>query len=190
MLTNKPACLIFCITLTAVLGWLDYLSGYDLGFFIFYFIPVSIAAWKSGSRWSAAMAVICAVTWGAVDTLSNHPYSNHLYMYWNAAIRLIAFLTFALALSKLHRLLREQRVLVKDLTLALDEVKQLKGFIPICASCKKIRNDKGYWEQIEKYISDRSDAEFTHGICPECIEKLYPKAWEEMVKEEASVEKS
>jgi len=56
----------------------------------------------------------------------------------------------------------------------LSEVKTLRGFLPICAHCKKIRDDKGYWNQIESYIRDRSDAEFSHGICPECAKKLYP----------------
>ena len=54
------------------------------------------------------------------------------------------------------------------------EIKRLRGMLPICSSCKKIRDDKGYWNQIEVYIRDHSDAEFTHGICPECIKKLYP----------------
>lgn len=54
------------------------------------------------------------------------------------------------------------------------EIKRLRGMLPICSSCKKIRDDKGYWNQIEVYIRDHSDAEFTHGLCPECIKKLYP----------------
>lgn len=56
-----------------------------------------------------------------------------------------------------------------------DEVKVLRGFLPICASCKKIRDDKGYWNQIESYIQDHSEAKFSHGICPECANKLYPE---------------
>jgi len=54
------------------------------------------------------------------------------------------------------------------------EIKILKGFLPICAACKKIRDDKGYWKQIESYIRDHSEAEFSHGICPDCAKKLYP----------------
>ncbi|MDA3797828.1 MAG: PAS domain-containing protein [Kiritimatiellae bacterium] len=54
------------------------------------------------------------------------------------------------------------------------EIKQLRGMIPICASCKKIRDDDGYWNQVETYIQNHSDAEFSHSICPECIKKLYP----------------
>jgi two-component system CheB/CheR fusion protein len=57
---------------------------------------------------------------------------------------------------------------------ALSKVKKLAGMLPICANCKKIRNDEGYWEQIEAYIRDHSEAEFSHGLCPECATKLYP----------------
>ncbi len=53
-------------------------------------------------------------------------------------------------------------------------MKYLEGILPICASCKKIRDEKDNWQQIEAYVRDRSDAEFSHGICPECAEKLYP----------------
>ena len=67
--------------------------------------------------------------------------------------------------------------LVLELQEALAKVKTLSGFLPICASCKKIRDDEGYWEQIEKYISEHSEAQFSHGICPECVEKLYPQLY-------------
>jgi len=68
----------------------------------------------------------------------------------------------------------EREKLILELKNALSSIKTLSGFLPICASCKKVRNDEGYWEQIENYIRDRSDAEFSHGICPECTKKLYP----------------
>ena len=67
----------------------------------------------------------------------------------------------------------EQRT--ADLQQALASVKKLSGFLPICASCKKIRDDKGYWNQIEEYIRDHSEVEFTHGVCPDCAQKLYPE---------------
>jgi len=66
----------------------------------------------------------------------------------------------------------------KRLEQALEEVKTLRGILPICASCKKIRDDKGYWNQVEKYLSDRTEAKFTHGICPECAKELYPDIFE------------
>ena len=74
-----------------------------------------------------------------------------------------------------RKLLEEEREkLIEELKNALDRVKQLSGLLPICASCKKIKDDKGYWRQIELYIRDHSEAEFTHGICPDCVKKLYP----------------
>jgi DNA-binding NarL/FixJ family response regulator len=62
----------------------------------------------------------------------------------------------------------------RELEKALSEIKTLKGLLPICAACKKVRDDQGYWEQIEVYVEARSEAEFSHSICPECAEKLYP----------------
>lgn len=56
---------------------------------------------------------------------------------------------------------------------ALSEIKSLRGILPICAGCKKIRDDKGYWEQVEVYVSQHTEAEFSHGICPECERKMY-----------------
>jgi hypothetical protein len=70
---------------------------------------------------------------------------------------------------------KEREKLIDELQNALLEVKKLSGMLPICASCKKIRDDKGYWTQIEAYIREHSDAEFSHGICPECMKKLYPE---------------
>lgn len=61
-----------------------------------------------------------------------------------------------------------------DLQRALKEVKVLRGLIPICASCKKIRNDEGFWQYLEEYLSEHSEAEFSHGICQSCVKKLYP----------------
>jgi len=69
----------------------------------------------------------------------------------------------------------EKDSLIVELKDALNEVKTLSGLLPICASCKKIRDDNGYWNQIESYIRDRSEAEFSHSICPECSKKLYPE---------------
>lgn len=68
----------------------------------------------------------------------------------------------------------EQKRLIKELQRAVASIKTLSGLIPICASCKKIRDDQGYWNQLEAYISEHSGAEFSHGICPDCAIKIYP----------------
>ena len=69
---------------------------------------------------------------------------------------------------------QDRERLITELQDALTKVRTLSGLLPICASCKKIRNDEGYWDQIESFISKHSHAEFSHSICPECARKLYP----------------
>jgi len=68
----------------------------------------------------------------------------------------------------------EREKMISELQKALAEVKTLSGLLPICASCKKIRDDSGYWNQIEEYIKAHSEAEFSHSLCPDCVKKLYP----------------
>lgn len=80
-----------------------------------------------------------------------------------------------LTLSLLQRQLEKKNA---ELQSALDEIKILQGIIPICSSCKKIRDDDGYWQQVETYISDHSEAQFSHGICDDCSHKLYPFLFE------------
>lgn len=64
--------------------------------------------------------------------------------------------------------------LIKDLREALDKIHTLRGLLPICSVCKKVRDDKGYWSQIESYVQSHSEAEFSHGICPDCAASMYP----------------
>ncbi len=75
---------------------------------------------------------------------------------------------------------REQ--LIADLQGALEEVKTLSGIVPICANCKKIRDDKGFWEQVDQYVSRHTDAKFSHSICPDCTKTLYPEQYEKIYK--------
>jgi hypothetical protein len=69
---------------------------------------------------------------------------------------------------------KEKQKLIHELQEAIDEVTQLQGILPICSHCKKVRDDTGYWEQVEKYVQDRSEATFSHSLCPDCIKPLYP----------------
>lgn len=83
---------------------------------------------------------------------------------------------------------QERERLIEELRHAVAEVRTLRGFLPICASCKKIRDDAGYWQQIERYVEAHSEATFSHGICPDCMTELYPgfDEWDETVKKSTS----
>jgi PAS domain S-box-containing protein len=91
--------------------------------------------------------------------------------------RLVAIEGIARDITDRKRAEEERERLIVELQEALAKVKTLSGMLPICASCKKIRDDQGYWQQVEEYIQKHSEAEFTHGICPDCVRKLYPELY-------------
>lgn len=85
--------------------------------------------------------------------------------------------------KKVRQQNQEKDELIARLQDALDNVKKLSGLLPICAYCKKIRNDDGYWKQIEGYIAEHSEAEFSHSICPDCVKRLYPNIIQDLAEE-------
>jgi response regulator RpfG family c-di-GMP phosphodiesterase len=64
---------------------------------------------------------------------------------------------------------------IEQLRQAVDQIKTLKGIVPICASCKNIRDDRGFWNRVENYVRDHTEAEFSHAVCPDCMKRLYPQ---------------
>ncbi|TAN43921.1 MAG: PAS domain S-box protein [Nitrospirae bacterium] len=98
--------------------------------------------------------------------------------------KIVQFVHIAKDITERKRLEQEREKLIHELKSAVDEVKTLSGLLPICSSCKKIRDDKGYWNQIEVYIRKHSEAEFTHSICPECAKKIYPEYYDRIFGEE------
>ncbi|MFA6033984.1 MAG: GAF domain-containing protein [Myxococcota bacterium] len=89
--------------------------------------------------------------------------------------RLSSFYAIAIRFTRSQH---EREVLIHELQEAIGKVKTLSGLLPICSSCKQIRDDKGYWHQVEVYVRNRTDAQFSHGICPDCMKKLYPDLFE------------
>jgi DNA-binding response OmpR family regulator len=83
---------------------------------------------------------------------------------------------------ELEHQIQEQRHLNSELQTALDNVKLLSGLLPICAECKKIRNDEGYWQRLEAYIETHSEVRFSHGLCPDCVKKLYQQLYQDNQK--------
>jgi DNA-binding NtrC family response regulator len=118
-------------------------------------------------------AIACMKT-GAVDYLVKPVEAN----------RLVSTISKTLEISALKaerkKLEEEKEKLILELKNALGKIKTLGGLLPICSSCKKIRDDRGYWNQIEEYISQHSEAEFSHGVCPDCAKKLYPQYYDKI----------
>jgi hypothetical protein len=160
------------IAAVVILGIADFITGYEASFSIFYLGPISALAWFVGRRAGLMIALISALVWLAADIVSGHIFTHPLIPFWNAGVRLGFFTIVVIILSNLRLAYDAQVRLASELRQALDNVKVLSGLIPICAWCKRVRDDKGYWQQVEAYITDHSEASFSHAVCPECRENL------------------
>ena len=175
------------VTALLLIGLLDYFTGPQFGFFVFYYIPILFAGWYLDRKTAITYAFIATIVWWTADSLGDNIYTSDFFRYWNSFIRLLSFLLVGVLFSNFRIRLDKEQKLNTELSKALSEVKQLRGLLPICASCKSIRNDKGAWEQMEDYVKEHSDAVFSHSLCPSCMEKLYPSvAKRRKEKQEAS----
>jgi hypothetical protein len=167
-LLNHNSKLIVTALSVVVLGFVDYVTGYKLRFFLFYFVPIAIAAWKVGPTSSYLISLLRSIV-SFFSNISSHPYSSVLFAFWNTIMRLFSFLTIAYSMSKIRILLVKERDTSRD---RLSRAKTLDGLIPICARCKEIRDDEGDWQRIEEYVEKHKNAQFTLGLYPECLDKL------------------
>jgi hypothetical protein len=150
------------------IGWIDYVTGYEFGFFIFYFIPVSLAAWFVNRRSALFMACASAVCWYLSDLYTFHPYSNAFFIYWEVFMRLVSFLTTALTLSKIKAMVENERCLIAELSGALDHVRDLQGLLPVCPGCGELNAEDSLLEKIKNYLASRSNDELSPHLCPTC----------------------
>lgn len=189
---EKRSSVLLWVTITyagvIILGIIDWLTGYELNFFVFYFVPICIGAWFLGLWAAVALAVLSALTWFGADALSGHVHSTHVYAVWNTMIRLISFLAIGWSVYTVRSALIRERSASEALRQALSQIRVLETFLPICAQCKKIRNQQGQWQQLEAYIGQHSNTQFSHGYCPECGKKAMEEA-KKVMEEEGLVHK-
>lgn len=137
------------------------------------------AAYRFGPRETATASIILAglAIWGTLRGFGPFAVSvsNESLLLLQAfmGVTSVSALTFAAVVSKKRRIERSRERLLRELEDALIQIKTLRGLIPICSSCKKVRNDEGYWEHVESYIQHHSLAQFSHGVCPDCVMRLY-----------------
>lgn len=118
-----------------------------------------------------------------------HQKKNKIEFYANIKVSplfsddlLVAFIFIIRDITERKERESEREKLIQELSEALHRIKTLEGLIPICASCKKIRSDEGYWEDVEVYIRNHSKADFTHGLCPDCTKEMYPDIYDKLKK--------
>jgi hypothetical protein len=160
---EKKIQLVYWSGISLIILIADYFAGPYIQFPITYLLPITLAAWFRGRFWGFTFAiamplvrfyfniVLWTIPWTYVEATIN------------CIIRITLFMIFVILIDAIAKRNRE----------LANEVEMLSGLLPMCANCKKIRNDSNEWEEIETFITNRTDASFTHGICPVCKEKLY-----------------
>ena len=160
------------ISTTIAVAVVDHVTGDEVNVTLFYLIPLAVASWQLSRGEAIFAAFLSALAWLLEDQLFGGVATSRWIAFWNTLMLLGFFLTVVFILASLKQAFAEQRRLIAELQVALANVRALRGLLPICSWCKKIRDDKGYWQAVETYVEDHSHAEFTHGICPECSAKL------------------
>lgn len=138
---------------------LDWFTGPFVHFPVFFILPVGYSAWAGGARWGVPLAVGLSIARLGISLYLWFVPWSRAEIYLDAAIRTVLLVIFALVVARMATLARELRI--------------LRGFVPICCVCKKIRDSSGRWEQLEHYIETHSEAQFTHGFCPACAASQY-----------------
>ena len=165
-----------------LVSYVDYITGYELLFFIFYFVPVGLCAWYLGRFAVLCLAVTSGIAWFSVDLLSEHHYPHEAFRYWNGFICFLAFAIVGLVLQQLRRSLDEQtrarREIAKtldDLNRSADEIRKLQGQLQVvCAWTKRIRIE-GKWVALDEFLANQLHIPVSHGISPEAMREAMDK---------------
>ncbi|MBU0967085.1 MAG: MCP four helix bundle domain-containing protein [Proteobacteria bacterium] len=110
---------------------------------------------------------------------------EHVVIFLTIAGVLVSALIALFTTSRVRQDERMLRTEKENLQKALDEIKTLRGILPVCSFCKQIRDEKGLWQKMEAYIQEHSEADFSHGVCPDCMKKHYPEEYAELVADKA-----
>jgi hypothetical protein len=165
---------VICSLLMVVIMLLDSAFPRGVAIDVLYIVPVLVSFRAQGKKQTLVVAAVCSLL-VVMGYFISPPGVELWKAVFNRGLAITAvWITTILGLRNKETAARREEAL-RERAEALEDLKVLSGLLPICAWCKKVRNDQGYWTQIEAYISKHSEASFSHGICPECVEKFYPK---------------
>lgn len=161
--------------LLLLFGWLDYVTGYEFGVFIFYSVPVGIASWYAGRWEGVVISIASAATWFVADMFAGEKYSSAFLMYWNTAIHIGCFVINAITISKIKATIDSRRQLAKELSQARSELHQLRGWLGICAHCSSVRPADSSHEEMSGYLKASALAREGAWLCPACAPAPQPR---------------
>ena len=157
-----------CFLLLGMLGWLDYLTGYEMSFFVFYSVPVGIAAWYVG-RWPAiGVALGATVSWLLADYFGGVKYSAPFFYYWNSTIHFLAFIINAVTIAEIKEDLDRRQVLAAELESARETLRAMSALLPVCPACGKPRDRAEGGTDEENATLVRACPELAGTLCADC----------------------
>jgi K+-sensing histidine kinase KdpD len=154
--------LLLWVVLSILISFIDYVTGPFIQFPFLFILPVVFSTWYNGRAWGIGYAIVLPLVRLYFNTIWSIPWTM-VEGSINAVIRISVLLLLAYLVDKVA-----ERTKTKE-----KEVKLLEGLLPICASCKKIRDENREWQVLEAYITRHSQAKFSHGVCPDCAKRLY-----------------
>ena len=155
---------------------IDLLTPLGVAVGVLYTTLVILAIWSPHRRFILLVAV--GVSGLTVLDIALSPDDANWMVASNRLLSLFTIWTAAVLSFLLKRDQEEREGLILELQDSLEHIKTLRGLLPLCVSCKKVRNGQGYWKSLDAYVSERSEAQITHGICPDCFTHYYPKTAE------------
>ena len=176
---------VICASVTSLvsLSYINYLTGYQILLFVFYFAPVALCGWYLGRFAVVAMAILSGISWCFVDILSNHHYPFEVFRYLNSFICFLAFAIIGLLLQGLRHSLGEQQLIrqqlertLAELTRRTEESMKLQRHLHVvCAWTKRI-NVEGKWIPLDEFMTDKLNAKLSYGVSPEAMKEVLDHA--------------
>jgi hypothetical protein len=157
-----------CLLLLLLVGWLDYITGYELGFFVFYTVPIGLAAWYLG-RWPGIWVALGAtIAWWLADALAGAKYSSRFSFWWNSTVHFAAFVINAVTIAKIKLELRQRHELSAKLEAARQTLRAAARVLPCCPLCGKAHPQTGRDGPAELRDLARGNADLSGALCGEC----------------------
>jgi hypothetical protein len=160
---NKPLAIALALVALAVVGWLDYSSGYEISVYALYAFPIAWVVWCVDLTWGVILSLLATIAWFWADWADQHHYVHSWIPWERALMNLLVFVFIAFSFDRFKR----------NLASKTRKVKQLQGILPICIACNRISDAKGNWTDLDTYLREHSEAQPEPRLCPDCAGSRY-----------------
>ena len=154
-----------------LVGYVDYVTGYEVRFGSIYLLIVALAAWHLRALPLGIYSLVTVGVWTVANRLSGLHYSRAWIVYWNMGNLLGSIAITAICVSLIRTTLDEQHRLIRELRQLSLDARQLRGLMPVCRICDQLRTDSGYATEVAEYLRENTAADKIGGVCPECLQK-------------------